>query len=113
MRILLVAVLVVLSGCGAAPKEERAPRRLEAAAAPLSSDANGAHARLLSQLAPRLEQSRASLTEVTRKDGGRSLRMDGRFSQAQLARRNSDGTVTTTCVDNIEAAKLALRGAAQ
>jgi len=112
MRAVLLAVFSLLAGCGAAPDERSATRR-EATAAPLSSAALDAEARLLSQLAPRLDQSAASLTPVTRQDGGRSLRMNGRFSQAQIARRKSDGSVATTCVDNLEAAKAALRGAVQ
>ena len=108
---LLFLAFAVLAGCGTAPNDEGAAREAKAFAAPLTSGAAEAQARLLSRLAPRLEQSSASLTRVTRKDGGRSLRMNGRFSHAQIARLHSDGTVTRTCVDHLEAAEAALRGA--
>lgn len=110
----LLVVLVAIAGCGVSNGESSRPLPpVKRAAAPLSNEAADAEARLLARLAPRLEQSSAGLTPVTRKDGGRSLRMNGTFSQAQIARRNSDGSLSTTCVDDIEAAKVALRGAAQ
>lgn len=94
-------VLGLGSGCGTAKGGGDAARVEPSASALQKSDAQ---ARMLSQLAPRLEQKSAALTEVTRADGGRSLRVNGRFSQAQLARVDASGAITTTCVDSLEAA---------
>jgi len=65
----------------------------------------------LARLAPRLSQAPATLTPVTRSDGRRSLRVNGGFSQAQLARVGADGRVTTACVDNLAAARAIIEGA--
>ena len=89
------------AGCGTngGTAEGKAPEARSAALEQSTSQA-----RLIAQLAPRLEQRGRNLTPVTRADGGRSLRMNGHFSQAQMARVNADGSVTATCVDNVEAA---------
>lgn len=100
------AVLVWLAlGCGTQPGVPEAKASRSAAL-----QRAGSRSRLLSQLAPRLEQRGASLTPVMRSDGGRSLRTNGRFSQAQMARIGADGAVTTHCVDSLEAAAQVVRG---
>jgi hypothetical protein len=88
---------LVLVGCGNG-------RSSEAKAVSVALHSDDAAARLLSQLAPRLERKASALTPVTRADGGRSLRVNGRFSQAQIARVDASGALSATCVDNLEAA---------
>ena len=106
-RLALCLVLGLGLGCGAngpSPDNERArtPARAEALAA------DDAANRLRARLAPRLSRSSASLTEVVHPNGRRSLRVNGRFSQAQLARIDGSGRVVTECVDNLPAAERAL-----
>jgi len=102
---LLVAV-GLLSGCGTNGGRGGAAAQAKAAAL----EKGDAQARLIAQLAPRLEQKSASLTPVTRADGGRSLRVNGHFSQAQMARVDASGVVTATCVDNVTAAARFVEG---
>jgi hypothetical protein len=89
----LVLLVVLLLGCALGCTEKKGePARAVAKSAALA------------RLAPRLSQTPANLTPVTRSDGRRSLRVNGGFSQAQMARLGADGRVTTVCVDNLAAA---------
>jgi len=60
------------------------------------------------QLADGLKQlvnrSTEGLTEVQDPDGGISMDLQGRFQNVQVARVNSDGTVTQSCIDSPEGA---------
>lgn len=99
-------------GQGEAARAAAKPAALEAAPARAVSTADAA-ARLSAQLAPRLSQSPANVTSVVHSDGRRGLRLNGSFSQAQIARIGADGRLTTTCVDNLDAAERAIRGEAE
>ena len=90
--VLLVVLLGCAFGCTSTEKKAESARAVAKPAA-------------LARLAPRLSQTPANLTPVTRSDGRRSLRVNGGFSQAQMARIGADGRVTTACVDNLAAAE--------
>lgn len=98
---------VLLVGVGLGCGE---PARPAAKSAALASD--DAAARLSARLAPRLAQTSEDVTIVTRPDGRRSVRLNGSFSRAQMARLRADGTVETECVDTLPAAERVLRAAA-
>jgi hypothetical protein len=51
-----------------------------------------------------LNQSTEGLVEVKHADGSVSMDLDGHFQNVMLARTNEDGSVTTSCVDNPQAA---------
>jgi len=106
----LVLLVGLLLGCTAGKKAgEQARAAAEPAA--LESASTDAAARLSARLAPRLSQTPANLTPVARTDGRRSLRVNGAFSQAQMARLGADGRLTTACVDNLAAAEQMINGA--
>lgn len=73
-----------------------------------ANDRNDAPARAVAQIAPRLSRSSAGLTEVVHPDGRRSLRVNGTFSQAQIARVTASGEIVTECVDSAPSAARAL-----
>ena len=107
-RLALCLVLGVCFGCGA-NREHEAARASSRASALQASQAEDAAAKLSARLAPRLARSSANLTEVVHPDGRRSLRVNGGFSQAQMARVDASGQVATECVDTLPAAERAMR----
>ncbi len=100
-------------GCTAGETKGEPARAVAKPAALQSASGNSADAaaRLSARLAPRLSQTAANLTPVARSDGRRSVRVNGGFSQAQLARLGADGRLTTACVDNLAAAERMIDGA--
>jgi len=60
--------------------------------------------RLVDELKPVLNRSTDGLTQVRHGDGSLSMDLQGRFQNIVVARRNSDGTIEKSCVDNLEAA---------
>jgi len=51
-----------------------------------------------------LNRSTEGLVEVKHPDGSVSMDLDGRFQNVMVARRNEDGSLTQSCVDNPQAA---------
>ena len=60
--------------------------------------------RLVDELKPVLNRSTDGLTQVRHGDGSLSMDLQGRFQNVVVARRNTDGTVERSCVDNPQAA---------
>ena len=60
--------------------------------------------RLVDELKPVLNRSTDGLTQVRHGDGSLSMDLQGRFQNVVVARRNADGTIEKSCVDNLEAA---------
>ena len=60
--------------------------------------------RLADELKPVLNRSTDGLTQVRHGDGSLSMDLQGRFQNVVVARRNADGTIEKSCVDNLEAA---------
>jgi hypothetical protein len=54
-------------------------------------------------------QSTDGLAEVKHPDGSVSMDLQGRFQDVVIAKKNDDGSVSTACVDNAEAASAFLR----
>jgi hypothetical protein len=54
-------------------------------------------------------KSTAGLVEVKHADGTVELDLQGRFQNVVLAKKNDDGSVSTACVDNAEAARAFLQ----
>jgi len=55
-------------------------------------------------LKPMFNRSMEGLKQVRHADGSLSMDLQGRFQNVAVARRNADGTVEQSCVDNPEAA---------
>lgn len=55
-------------------------------------------------LKQRLNRSTAGLVEQRHEDGSVSMDLQGRFPSVVVARKNDDGTITKSCVDNPRAA---------
>jgi hypothetical protein len=60
--------------------------------------------RLGEELKSRLNRSTVGLVEQRQPDGSVSMDLQGRFQSVVLARRNEDGSVAKSCVDNPRAA---------
>jgi len=60
--------------------------------------------RLGEELKTRLNRSTAGLVEQQQPDGSVSMDLQGRFQSVVLARRNEDGSIAKSCVDNPRAA---------
>ena len=60
--------------------------------------------RLADDLKPVLNRSTDGLNQVRHGDGSLSMDLQGRFQNVVVARRNTDGTVERSCVDNPQAA---------
>lgn len=60
--------------------------------------------KLTEGIKPLVNQSTEGLVEVRRPDGSVSMDLQGRFQSVSVARKEADGTVTQSCVDNIAAA---------
>lgn len=60
--------------------------------------------RLAGAIKQLVNQSTEGLQSVKQADGSESLNLQGRFQNAVLAKRNEDGEVVQSCVDNPEAA---------
>ncbi|HSE24173.1 MAG TPA: hypothetical protein VLB68_21070 [Pyrinomonadaceae bacterium] len=60
--------------------------------------------RMGEELKSRLNRSTAGLVEQRQPDGSVSMDLQGRFQSVVLARRNEDGSVAKSCVDNPRAA---------
>jgi len=60
--------------------------------------------RLGEELKSRLNRSTDGLVEQRQPDGSVSMDLQGRFQSVVLARRNADGSVAKSCVDNPRAA---------
>lgn len=54
-------------------------------------------------------KSTAGLVEVRHADGTVEMDLQGRFQDVVIAKKNDDGTLSTACVDNSEAASAFLR----
>ena len=65
------------------------------------------------QLADQLEGNKATegLVQEQREDGTVAVDLQGRFQNVTMAKRNDDGTVSSSCVDTPEAASAFLTGA--
>ena len=61
-------------------------------------------AKLAAGLKEVINQSSDGLVQVQQKDGSVSMDLDGRFQNVTVARRNVDGTVSESCVDNPKSA---------
>lgn len=61
-------------------------------------------ARLAEGLKKLINQTTDGLVEVKQDDGTISMDLQGHFQNVMLAKRQSDGTVTEECVDNLESA---------
>jgi hypothetical protein len=55
-------------------------------------------------------KSTAGLVEVKHADGTLEMNLQGRFQDVVIAKKNDDGSVSTACVDNSEAARSFLNG---
>ena len=60
--------------------------------------------KLAAGLKPMLNQSTEGLVEVQQPDGSVSVDLQGRFQNVTVARVNTDGSVSQSCVDNPRAA---------
>jgi hypothetical protein len=60
--------------------------------------------KLTEGIKPLVNQSTEGLVEVKRPDGSVSMDLQGRFQNVSVARKEADGTVTQSCVNNIAAA---------
>ena len=91
-----LALLVSVAGCGEQVPDKAQHRQPTAAevekvvqgVAPLV-DRSGAHVRIVSNV----------------KGGGQAAEIDSGFQNAVVARRNSDGTVSTACVESTDQAR--------
>ncbi|HEV7699943.1 MAG TPA: hypothetical protein VGO43_06920 [Pyrinomonadaceae bacterium] len=68
---------------------------------PLTQDEAAKLAAGLKQL---INNSDEGLVQVKREDGSVSINLQGRFQDVMLARKESDGSVTQSCVDNLDTA---------
>jgi hypothetical protein len=60
--------------------------------------------KLTEGIKPMVNQSTEGLVEVKHPDGSVSMDLQGRFQNVSVARKEADGTVTQSCVNNIAAA---------
>lgn len=60
--------------------------------------------KLTEGIKPLVNQSTEGLVEVKHPDGSVSMDLQGRFQNVSVAKREADGTVTQSCVNNIAAA---------
>jgi hypothetical protein len=60
--------------------------------------------KLTEGIKPLVNQSTEGLVEVKRPDGSVSMNLQGRFQNVSVARKEADGTVTQSCINNIAAA---------
>jgi hypothetical protein len=60
--------------------------------------------RLAEGIKPLVNRSTEGLVEVTRPDGSVSMNLQGRFQNVAVARREANGTISQSCVDNVDAA---------
>jgi hypothetical protein len=51
-----------------------------------------------------VSQSTDGLVEVRRPDGSVSMNLEGRFQNVTVARKETNGSVSQSCIDNVEAA---------
>jgi hypothetical protein len=70
-------------------------------ARPLTADEASRLAAGIKQL---VNQSTDGLVQVQHADGSVSMDLQGRFQNVMLAKKEADGTVSQSCVDNVEAA---------
>lgn len=124
--ILLVAGIATAMGAyesGTRPSSPDSPKASSAPAADrfVSVDVGGKRLRVNAQTlqsgpltqdqaqqiadALRDNQSSAGLVEVKHADGTVEMDLQGRFQDYVIARKNDDGSVSTACVDNAEAAR--------
>jgi hypothetical protein len=64
--------------------------------------------RMAEEIKSRLNRSTVGLVEQRQPDGSVSMDLQGRFQSVVLARRNEDGSVAKSCVDNPRAAAVFL-----
>jgi hypothetical protein len=60
--------------------------------------------KLAAGLGEMINQSTEGLEQVQHEDGSVSMDLEGRFQNVTVARVNTDGSLSTSCVDNPEAA---------
>ena len=60
--------------------------------------------RLADGLRQVINNSQDGLVEVSNKDGSVSIDLKGHFHDVMVARKEEDGSVSTSCIDNLEAA---------
>lgn len=60
--------------------------------------------KLTEGIKPLVNQSTEGLIQVKHPDGSVSMNLQGRFQNVSVARKEADGTVTQSCVNNITAA---------
>ena|SRR5207244_7186067 len=60
--------------------------------------------KLANGLAPMLDRSTEGLVQVRHADGSVSMDLQGRFQDVTVARVNTDGTISQSCVNNPQAA---------
>ncbi len=75
--------------------------RLTGQVRPLTQDES---ARLAAGLKQLIDQSTDGLVSVSQADGTISIDLQGHFQNVMLAKRDSDGTVSEECVDNLQSA---------
>jgi type II secretory pathway pseudopilin PulG len=61
-------------------------------------------ARLAEGIKQLVNQSTEGLVQVHRADGSVSMDLQGRFQNVMLAKKEDDGTISQSCVDNLESA---------
>jgi hypothetical protein len=64
------------------------------------------------QIADALKNNKSTdgLVQVQHPDGSVEMDLQGRFQNVVMAKRNDDGSISTACVDNSEAASAFLQG---
>lgn len=124
--LLIIGVVTALSMQGQTPKtqaEERKPlARHQSSRNYVTSNAAGqtvvidrqtGQARPLTQEEARrlaegikqlVNQSSDGLVQIRRADGSVSMDLQGRFQNLMLAKKEADGSISQTCVDNVESA---------
>ena len=60
--------------------------------------------RLAEGLKQLVNQSTEGLVEIHRADGSISMDLQGRFQNVMLAKKEDDGTISQSCVDNVDSA---------
>lgn len=60
--------------------------------------------KLTEGIKPLVNQSTEGLVQVQRPDGSVSIDLQGRFQNVSVAKREANGTVTESCVNNVAAA---------
>jgi len=77
----------------------------------VGADALRGAAKADAELSAMLSKSEAGLTPVHHPDGRVSVRLDGRFMSASLARTDADGNLETLCTEDAAEARAFLEGA--